>query len=87
MVVKEHGDGRVVHFAAAGNASGRPFLEPSMQRLLVNAARWAGIPPWLGASPVATGAKFGAAVLVLDEVRKAGIAQVSVETVTSTAGK
>ena len=32
-------------------------------------------------------AKFGAAVLVLDEVRKAGIAQVSVETVTSAAGK
>ena len=32
-------------------------------------------------------AKFGAAVLVLDEVRKAGIAQVSVETVTSPSGK
>lgn len=32
-------------------------------------------------------AKFGPAVLVLDEVRKAGIDQVSVETVTSTTGR
>jgi biopolymer transport protein ExbD len=32
-------------------------------------------------------AKFGAAVMVLDEVRKAGIAQVSVETVSSPTGK
>lgn len=32
-------------------------------------------------------AKFGKAVMVLDEVRKAGIEQVSVETVTSTTGK
>jgi biopolymer transport protein ExbD len=32
-------------------------------------------------------AKFGPAVLVLDEVRKAGIDQVSVETVTSPTGK
>jgi biopolymer transport protein ExbD len=32
-------------------------------------------------------AKFGAAVLVLDEVRAAGIEQVSVETVTSPTGK
>jgi len=34
-----------------------------------------------------TRAKFGPAVLVLDEVRKAGIDQVSVETVTSPTGK
>ena len=34
-----------------------------------------------------TRAKFGPAVLVLDEVRKAGIEQVSVETVTSPTGK
>jgi biopolymer transport protein ExbD len=34
-----------------------------------------------------TRAKFGAAVMVLDEVRKAGIEQVSVETVTSTTGR
>jgi biopolymer transport protein ExbD len=34
-----------------------------------------------------TRAKFGPAVLVLDEVRKAGIDQVSVETVTSTTGR
>jgi biopolymer transport protein ExbD len=32
-------------------------------------------------------ARFGAAVLVLDEVRKAGIEQVSVETVSSPTGK
>lgn len=32
-------------------------------------------------------AKFGPAVLVLDEVRKAGIEQVSVETITSPTGK
>ncbi|HVU36140.1 MAG TPA: biopolymer transporter ExbD [Opitutaceae bacterium] len=32
-------------------------------------------------------AKFGAAVMVLDQVRKAGIDQVSVETVTSPTGK
>ena len=32
-------------------------------------------------------AKFGAAVMVLDEVRKAGIQQVSVETVSSPTGK
>ena len=32
-------------------------------------------------------AKFGAAVMVLDEVRKAGIAQVSVETVSSPTGR
>lgn len=32
-------------------------------------------------------AKFGAAVMVLDEVRKAGIDQVSVETVPSTTGR
>ena len=32
-------------------------------------------------------AKFGAAVMVLDDVRRAGIQQVSVETVTSTTGK
>jgi biopolymer transport protein ExbD len=32
-------------------------------------------------------AKFGPAVLVLDEVRKAGIEQVSVETVPSQTGK
>lgn len=32
-------------------------------------------------------AKFGVAVMVLDEVRKAGIAQVSVETVSSPTGK
>jgi biopolymer transport protein ExbD len=32
-------------------------------------------------------AKFGPAVMVLDEVRKAGILQVSVETVTSPTGK
>ena len=34
-----------------------------------------------------TRAKFGAAVLVLDEVRKAGIDQVSVETVSSATGR
>jgi biopolymer transport protein ExbD len=33
------------------------------------------------------GAKFGAGVLVLDEVRRAGIKQVSVETITSQTGK
>jgi biopolymer transport protein ExbD len=32
-------------------------------------------------------AKFGPAVLVLDEVRKAGIKQVSVETIVSSTGK
>lgn len=32
-------------------------------------------------------AKYGVAVMVLDEVRRAGIEQVSVETVTSTTGK
>lgn len=32
-------------------------------------------------------AKFGAAVMILDEVRRAGIEQVSVETVTSQTGK
>lgn len=34
-----------------------------------------------------TKARFGAAVLALDEVRKAGIAQVSVETVSSPTGR
>ena len=34
-----------------------------------------------------TKAKFGAAVMVLDEVRNAGIEQVSVETVSSTTGR
>jgi biopolymer transport protein ExbD len=34
-----------------------------------------------------TRARFGAAVMVLDEVRKAGIEQVSVETVSSSTGK
>jgi biopolymer transport protein ExbD len=32
-------------------------------------------------------ARFGAAILALDEVRKAGIKQVSIETVSSTTGK
>jgi biopolymer transport protein ExbD len=32
-------------------------------------------------------AKLGAAILALDEVRKAGIQQVSVETITSPTGK
>jgi biopolymer transport protein ExbD len=34
-----------------------------------------------------TRARFGSAVMVLDEVRKAGIAQVSVETVSSATGR
>jgi biopolymer transport protein ExbD len=34
-----------------------------------------------------TKARFGAAIMVLDEVRKAGIEQVSVETVSSTTGR
>jgi biopolymer transport protein ExbD len=34
-----------------------------------------------------TRARFGAAIMVLDEVRKAGIEQVSVETVSSTTGR
>jgi biopolymer transport protein ExbD len=34
-----------------------------------------------------TKARFGAAVLALDEVRKAGIEQVSVETVSSPTGR
>jgi len=34
-----------------------------------------------------TRARFGAAIMVLDEVRKAGIDQVSVETVSSTTGR
>lgn len=34
-----------------------------------------------------TRARFGAAIMVLDEVRKAGIEQVSIETVSSTTGR
>lgn len=33
------------------------------------------------------GAKFGAGILVLDEVRRAGIAQVSIETISSETGR
>ena len=40
VAVKEHGEGRIVQFAIAGNYSGRPFTTPEMQTLLTNAATW-----------------------------------------------
>jgi hypothetical protein len=51
VVVKEFGVGRIVHFASAGNYDSRPFTVPDMQRLLVNAADWAGRGGWLGVNP------------------------------------
>jgi len=42
VAVKEHGEGRIVQFAIAGNYVGNPFISAAeMQTLLINAATWA----------------------------------------------
>ena len=41
VVVKEYGNGKIVHFASAGNYNSyHPFLNANMQQLLINAVEW-----------------------------------------------
>ncbi len=41
VIVKEYGNGKIVHFASAGNYNGyQPFQNADMQQLLINAVEW-----------------------------------------------